>query len=310
MMRTSPRNPLFWIVLGGLVAGAMGFSVSLRGSFLKKEPLDAPRPFSSLYDESPSWTRPPPPFHEDIIESPDIVQTLGTENYLTRHMIRRPGPDDTRPERLQVHLAYYTGMIDTVPHVPERCFVGGGLQLGDFSVVVDLDLNLENGYIRDAQSDPGLPETPEEHLPVALPDGTRTVYWAEVLRRSESGIFTRVGWERIPFDPRNLKIRVQQFTEGETTSFYSGYFFIANGGTTASAQEVRQLAFKLEDRYAFYAKIQFTSMTARSPEEFTELASSYLSENLGEILTCLPDWIEVEQAVDAGRDPNEVIGDS
>ena len=33
--------------------------------------------------------------------------------------------------QLQVHISYYTGTIDDVPHIPERCWYASGLrQLG------------------------------------------------------------------------------------------------------------------------------------------------------------------------------------
>ena len=44
-----------------------------------------------------------------------MVEELGTNLYLSRDYERR---DD----RVNVHVAYYTGLIDDVPHVPERCW--------------------------------------------------------------------------------------------------------------------------------------------------------------------------------------------
>lgn len=53
-----------------------------------------------------------------------VIEELGTKNYLDRAYVFQNDP--TRG-MLQVHIAYYTGMIDTVPHIPERCWGAAGL---------------------------------------------------------------------------------------------------------------------------------------------------------------------------------------
>jgi hypothetical protein len=81
----------------------------------------------------------------------------------------------------------------------------------------------------------------------------------------------------------------------------AGYFFIANGSAVAGADGVRLLAFDLKNDYAYYMKVQFTSMQAESPEELAEVASSLLDDLLGEMMLCVPDWIDVL----AGRWPED-----
>jgi len=295
-------------VLSVLLIGAVGFTWSLGASelYLSKKPLPAPMPLASMPAGSPSWWRAPPPRHEDVIESPEIVETLGTENYLTRSLRTRlaSAEDQGVLHEVTLHAAYYTGMVDTVPHVPERCFVGGGLQIGSASRILPIDLDLQGRLIRDQDALEGIvPQTPERYLPATDTSGNSTAYWAMVQRQSESGRWNMDRWQRIPFDPRDLRIRVQEFSTPQGDVFYAGYFFIANGGTTPTAEDVRQLAFKLEDRYAYYLKVQFTSQTAGSHEELAALASSYLQENIGKLLTRVPDWLEVRRRVDAGQDP-------
>jgi hypothetical protein len=60
------------------------------------------------------------------------------------------------------------------------------------------------------------------------------------------------------------------------------------------AEGVRLLAFDLKTRYAFYCKVQFTSLPGTTQEQFVTLAESLLSEVIGEISLCLPDWQELE----------------
>jgi len=292
------------VVLAILVTGALGFSWAIGASqlYLRKLPLPAPRPLASMPAGSPSWWRAPPPMHEDVLESPEVVVTLGTENYLTRALRTKLGGGDREEHQITLHAAYYTGMIDTVPHVPERCFVGGGLQIGSASRTLPIELDLNSRTIRPAAALRGIVSpTPERHMPATDAAGSPAVYWALVQRQTESGTWTSDGWRRIPFDPSQLELRVQEFRSPDGGRFYSGYFFIANGGTTSTAEAVRQLAFKLEDKHAYYLKVQFTSSTAESHEQLAELASSYLQENLGKILTTIPDWIEVQLEEDAGE---------
>ena len=52
-----------------------------------------------------------------------MVESLGTDKYLTRSYAL---DGDPAKGTMLLHLAYYTGMIDTVPHIPERCWGAGG----------------------------------------------------------------------------------------------------------------------------------------------------------------------------------------
>lgn len=86
----------------------------------------------------------------DETMSAEIEEAMGTDQYLTRYYLNRDVlgdlvPDDIlklsgdrlnqiigvalqkHPEAVvKLHMAYYTGSVDTVPHVPDRCMVAGG----------------------------------------------------------------------------------------------------------------------------------------------------------------------------------------
>ena len=81
---------------------------------------------------------------------------------------------------------------------------------------------------------------------------------------------------------------------GSDRTVWAGYFFIANGGVVASASGVRGLAYQLDSDYAFYTKVQFSSLTVDSAEELAQLAADALEDLLPEIMRCVPDWDEVE----------------
>lgn len=289
-------------LVGLILAGAgvaLPLGLSKMKATLRKAPLDPPRLLRSVPAESESWVRE----GQDRLETPEVVETLGTQNYLTRLMVHRTKRMGDHRVGMQVHAAYYTGMIDTVPHVPDRCFVGGGMQKASAaeSVPVPLDLTSVNSMFRLGSSDRYLERrTPEAYRPLER-GGARDVYYIRLSSRfsERKGEFVRV-----PFDPAALRIRVSSFRGEGARPLFAGYFFIANGGVTDNADAVRLLAFKLQDQYAYYMKVQFTSDMVSSAEELAALAADYLNENLGELLLCSPDWIDVRMAQDEGRDPN------
>jgi len=79
---------------------------------------------------------------------------------------------------------------------------------------------------------------------------------------------------------------------------YAGYFFIANGRLTPEAGGVRILAYQPKDQYAYYCKVQFTLSGAKEldADGFVEITTGFLELMLTDLMRCLPDWAEVQQA--------------
>jgi len=282
MNRNPLLNPAMMVVVTVLVTSAIGFSTVLRayGIHLRKSPINAPdgRTVASIPSETESWIR----VGTDQIMPAEVMDELGTDNFLSRYYVEKNPGDPGNPHVIELHLAYYTGTIDTVPHVPERCFVGGGLQIGLGSKQLPLNLD-DTGWIEDED----VPEDLRGHIYTA--------------RTSNSYSDLRGGRVRLPRDPHDLSLLATGFKTENGRDFFSGYFFIANGGSVARAEGVRVLAFRLSDDYAYYLKVQVTSRTAGTHEELAELASSLLGELLVEIMRCVPDWVEVQ----TGRYPIE-----
>ena len=92
----------------------------------------------SIPADTANWERLPGSF--DRIEEQDVVEVLGTENYVSRLLVERDPPAHRPAHVVDFHASYYTGTIDPVPHVPERCFVGGGMKSMKRSVVVPVPL--------------------------------------------------------------------------------------------------------------------------------------------------------------------------
>jgi hypothetical protein len=279
-----------------MFAGALGFTQYLSAADiqLQKKPIEAPGglKFHTLPGELP----PSDPRWRDTGRaesmSKEVIEELGTENFVTRWYAQTDAPEGERPHLVQLHAAYYTGMIDTVPHVPERCFVGGGLRTVAGStkqVRVPLDMSRlvpDLAYER-AQREAGVPEDEIDRI------------W---MGRSAE-VHSRV---RLPRGVENLKMNVTEFSDGSKNRIFAGYFFLTNGEAVPTAEQVRAKGFALTQDYVYYAKVQFLTSGIESAEELASIAGDMLDELLPEIMRRCPDWIEVE----AGRYPPEASEDN
>ncbi|MEM9083496.1 MAG: exosortase-associated EpsI family protein, partial [Planctomycetota bacterium] len=257
---------LICIVL--LVAAGLGFSqvVGYFDIHLSKKPIYAPDGLrlSSIPDSFPGWEK--LPGIEEAM-SAEVLEELGTTNYLSRWYVETGVADEER-RAFQLHTAYYTGTIDTVPHVPERCFTGGGMQIaGETRRDVRVPLDMSRLIVNE-----GLPEE----------------LFDKAIHMARSRVtHTRVN---LPEGVEELQMTATPYVGGGPDTIWAGYFFLANEGTVASADDVRLLAFELQDDYAYYCKIQFMSSDVDSAEELGELAGEVLDEIFADIMRCVPDW--------------------
>jgi len=265
-----------FVAVGILGASALGLGAYIDAQKIRltKLPIYPPegRQFRAMATRFDGWER----YGTDDIISGDTLKTLGTENYLTRRYAQTDVLEGERRHSLSLHLAYYTGTIDTVPHVPERCLVGAGWQIEEKSKIIRIPLTFtdEHGhdvlvrdtYVESSKGDVWLTRDPDT--------GRR---------------------RRLPREIENLRMNVTQFRNADgSVNLYAGYFFIANGVIYPKSELVRLNAYRLENDYAFYAKIQFSSMTVGSAEELAEIAADFLDNSFHEIMRLLPDWVEVE----------------
>ncbi|MBL9002279.1 MAG: hypothetical protein JNK25_14200 [Phycisphaerae bacterium] len=261
------------IVILSVSAVAMSAAISSFKLYLRKEKIYAPdgRMVSAIPSESESFVR----LGSDQRMPPEIEEVLGTPNYVSRvYLEKEPRPGKER-RALQFHAAYYTGMIDTVPHVPDRCMVGAGMQLkgvvGDIPMPVRTEDWLEN-----------------EDVPEAM---RGRIFRAKTQDKHTDLPNTRIN---LPRDAKDLKLRVTHFEDESGRAIYAGYFFIANGGIVSRAEGVRLLAFDLRSTYSYYLKVEFQSHLVETAEELAELAAAWLDENFAEVMRCVPDWVKVE----------------
>ncbi|MFN0010885.1 MAG: exosortase/archaeosortase family protein [Phycisphaerales bacterium] len=274
------------LVLLTSAAVAVPTAVHYMGIHLRKQPIKAAgdRAVQAVPSETESWVR----IGADTIESAEMVEELGTENYLTRTYVERQAREGQPARMLGLHLAYYTGKIDTIPHVPERCMVGGGMQITGQASVIPLKLERAAWAVdRSVQGE--------------LAGRIFTAPTARGSTRNEDGSVRT--WSQNPGSrfrlPRNideLALRTTEFTDPKSgRKMYAGYFFIANGAVTASAESVRLLAFDYRDYYAYYLKVQVSGQGYGSAEEVAAAAESLIGELLPEIMRTVPDWVEVQE---------------
>ncbi len=265
------------ILLGSALA--MGSVIHYFQFHLQKETIypETGLDVRSIPAETANWKRVQP----DQVYPLEIADELGTKNYLSRlYAARTPLVQGKSPPVLDVHLAYYTGLLDAVPHVPERCFTGGGMALVGGPWTVDIPLESETWIVDPASVTSG--------------DEARTIYTARTPNQFSVRPGQRVALPRGLTPTRPLRLRVSQYSDPQGRTTWAGYFFLANGGWTASAEGVRELAFKLSDDYAYFLKVQFQSSSVGSPEELASQAGSFLSDALADIMLCVPDWRRVE----------------
>lgn len=294
---TGSRLPLSITLLVMMLASAVAISAYIRVKdvHLQKIPIypENNRQVSNLPSLTPSWRQ----VGSDDIMSAELVETLGTENYLSRRYLRTRDADPKRPIVIDLHVAYYTGMIDTVPHVPERCFVGGGLQQSESSRVIDLPMDTSSWRVD--------PSVPREFA--GLSGEIFTVRLSNDPDMSDApGRRVRLPRGISPEQP--FQFRASEFINPGRGNVYAGYYFIANGGTKANANDVRQLAFNLEDDYAYYLKVQVSSSSFGSFEEFSEYSGELVGELIGEIMRCVPDWVSVQQGTYPPDNPRGAQG--
>jgi len=278
------RKVLSGVLVGIMLLSASGITayINIKDVHLQKTPIYPPenRQTSALPPETLSWRQ----LGSDQIMGAEIVETLGTMNYVSRHYVRTRDADPENPVILDLHAAYYTGMIDTVPHVPERCFVGGGLQQSESSRVVPLPMDTSNWRI-------------DTDVPDSFAGSQGAIY---SVRLSNDPKLTDAPGRRVRL-PRDIgpdspfEFRASEFINPGKGKVYAGYFFIANGGTKANANDVRRLAFNLEDDYAYYLKIQVSGNDFESFDDFARYSGELLGEMVGEIMRCAPDWVEVQR---------------
>ncbi len=256
-----------------VVGSAVGFraAVASLNIYLRKEPVQLREPLDSIPTTLGSWRR----FGPDGRMGAAMVESLGTSQYLDRHYAFEGDP---AKGVLTLHVAYYTGMVDAVPHVPERCWGAAGMTMVKQPEVVRLPVN-RSGW--DLATGPVCPTTGERYPLVSVLDP---------VTRRESKV-------SVPLGDSDASVTVFQDPQNPERMTVGGYFFVANGRLASTPYVVRTYAFDLTNRYAYYCKVQFTLSVPRNGREvelWTERTSDMLVHLVPYLMRCLPDWPSLE----------------
>ncbi len=145
------RSPALLIVAGILLVVGIGLNAVVFGGGIKftKDRVDLRRDLTLLPKKLGHWVQ----VLDDETLPAEMVHELGTTTYIQRGYVDTRKLDPRLLQQIEgmdklstakraelfwtirakdqaaainVHMAYYTGLVDTVAHVPERCMVGGG----------------------------------------------------------------------------------------------------------------------------------------------------------------------------------------
>jgi hypothetical protein len=126
IIKANYLQPAFLICAAvlALTAGAMSAVIKISGAYLKKEPLPLKKPLSAL-DKFP--LAPYTVAAKQTIDNPDVLETLGTEDYIQWVLEDTSVPQTDKTRYCSLFVTYYSAP-DVVPHRPEECYIGGGFQ--------------------------------------------------------------------------------------------------------------------------------------------------------------------------------------
>ncbi len=213
-------------------------------------------------------------FEQDQYLPPEIVDELGTEDYLSRTYRDLDIPDGQPGSYVRLHIAYYTGLVDTVPHVPDRCFVANGVDHKGLHPAV-LTLDTDRIAPRAADAGPGY----TAYATLDNPDNPPGTYGTQVTIPQRD-----IDAVRFTFGP-------SQTTD---TDQHVIYFFAANGKYLASPNDVRLQGFDIRDTHSYYCKIEVMIHGETDPARVEARTVELLDTFLPEIMAALPDWEQVQ----------------
>ncbi len=263
------------LACGLLLGSTLGMQavVAWQGAVLLKKEVDLRHPLTLLPLDKAGWT-----FLRDDVLSPEVVDALGTEQYLSRLYEDTSIPEGQPGRIVRVHIAYYTGLVDTVPHVPDRCFVAGGMvNQGVTGVALDIDA-------------PG--QYPN-------PDGLGVVAPAVLANPLGATADPDAGTLAVIPDPLIDATRFTFLPGPAAPPSHVIYFFAANGKYLSSPNAVRLQGFDITDKHSYYCKIEVMVVGEADPDSMRKRTEAFLDVFLPEIMAALPDWHDVQ----AGRWP-------
>ena len=258
---SGPREGSLGVAAGVFAVAALGLNtiVGATQTVLIKHAIPLRTPLYQVPERMGEWEM----ASEDPPMGAEGIEALGTDKYISR-VYKITGADaGDLGSYVRLHVAYYTGTPDTVPHVPDRCFVAGGLKpIGTSSVRLTLggpQYRQENGKWYAGSK--------------LVPEGVKIP-----ATDFDATIFTYAQPSR-PDEQSNVV-----------------YYFAANDKFLSTPERVRLHGFDPRDRYSYYCKIEVGALGNTDADQAAQIVSRFLSVALPEIMACLPDWDRLNEA--------------
>jgi len=267
--------PLVGALVGIFTATAVAQGIGMRAlnGFLAKKPV----PLRASLDTVPATLGQWEQVGDEREYDAAVIESLGTTQFIDR-IYALDG--DPQQGALMLHIAYYSGTIDEIPHIPERCWDAAGMdQLGSSS---RLPIPLA-GLSRESTD--------------KVNQGSGRPYMATGVTHPVTGVEQSV---MLPVGDIELMTSIFTTQQQADARRVAGYFFIANGRSCASSYDVRSLAFDWTQEYAYYCKVQVSAayLTTRDGDDFMTTfshdADDLLENLMPHLMRSLPDWSEIE----------------
>ncbi|HOK96384.1 MAG TPA: hypothetical protein PK052_06410 [Anaerohalosphaeraceae bacterium] len=136
-------KPSFVVCTALLLTAAAAKETIIRvlGVQMTKQRIELRHPLAEMNEQA---LRPYVVKQKEQILNRDVLESLGTEEYL-QWILEDPEAPAGSPLRFcSLFITYYTGNPDMVPHVPDECYVGGGNERKDGQTLT-LDIPLPQG---------------------------------------------------------------------------------------------------------------------------------------------------------------------
>jgi hypothetical protein len=119
-------QPAFLICAATLAIAGGGMSIAIKtfGVYLKKDPWPLKKSLDLLDEKG---LAPYKVISKEKIESEDVVNSLGTRDYIQWVLEDLDAPANSAVRFCSLFITYYE-LPDKVPHVPEECYMGSGFQ--------------------------------------------------------------------------------------------------------------------------------------------------------------------------------------
>lgn len=212
---------LICVAVLALAAGGMSITISYLGVQIIKKNLPLKKPLNLMNKQ---LLAPYNFIEERKIENTDLLEELGTEEYIEWYLEDTQAPASSPVRYCSLFVTYYTGNPDKVPHVPEECYIGGGNQR-----LAAKDVTFQIPLLPPSRSSP----------------------------QSESQESRKVVKERIP-------VRCLIFGSKRADIWQAGakypvlYFFKVNGTYAGNRNQTRAImGYNIFGKYSYFSKVEW-----------------------------------------------------